>query len=102
VLRWDWDGQLAENEYFDVRVWKEGQPHYGIGWTKTSEYILPTSLGSGDGEYFWSIAVIRGRDGHWEADLSQESPPRIFTFTAKEGGKPKCSDHPDLRPPDCE
>jgi len=43
VLRWTWGGQLKPNEYFDVRVWKDGEPHKGIAWERASEHHIDLS-----------------------------------------------------------
>jgi serine/threonine protein kinase len=83
-LRWRWDGQLGTDEHFDVRVWREGQPHFGIAWTEQPEYLLNLDA-LGGGGYYWSVAVIRGRDGKWEKDLSPESEARSFY---RSGGAP--------------
>jgi hypothetical protein len=87
VLEWQWDGELGPDEYFDVRVWREGKPHYGIAWEEqTSHEIDPRSWPAST--YYWAIAVIRGRkvEGQsvWEADLSPES--EVWTFTCEGGG----------------
>jgi hypothetical protein len=77
-MRWRWDGALAEDEWFDVRVWQAGMPHNGIAWTKQPEYEYDICL-KGNGHYFWSVAVIRGQDGQWGGDLSPEAAPRRFS-----------------------
>ena len=85
TLRWSWDGTLGPDEYFDIRVWRGNEPHYGVGWSKTTEYLYdPRSKGGGD--FFWSVAVIRGRDGKWIADLSPEATSRAFVSTVGGGG----------------
>ena len=76
-LRWRWDGQLGPDEHFDVRVWQEGKPHYGVAWTEKPEHLLNLDA-LGGGGYYWSVAVIRGRDGKWEKDLSPEAEARSF------------------------
>lgn len=83
-LRWRWDGQLGADEHFDVRVWQEGKPHYGVAWTEKPEHLLNLDA-LGGGGYYWSVAVIRGRDGKWEKDLSPESEARSFY---RSGGAP--------------
>jgi serine/threonine protein kinase len=83
-LRWRWDGQLGPDEHFDVRVWREGQPHFGIAWTEKPEHLLNLDA-MNEGWYHWSVAVIRGRDGKWEKDLSPESEARSFY---RSGGPP--------------
>ncbi len=84
-LSWQWNGaDLADDAWFDVRVWKKGEVpcgpgdgvgHWGRGWTK--EPTFPVSMkGNFDtvgGTYCWAVAVIQGHDGKWEADLSAES-----------------------------
>jgi len=83
-LRWRWDGQLGPDEHFDVRVWQEGKPHYGVAWTEKPEHLLNLDA-LGGGGYYWSVAVIRGRDGKWEKDLSPEAEARSFY---RSGGAP--------------
>jgi hypothetical protein len=78
LMRWRWDGTLAADEWFDVRVWQAGTPHYGVAWTKQPQYMYDLCL-KGNGVFYWSIAVIRGQEGEWLADLSPEAPPRRFS-----------------------
>ena len=78
TMRWQWDGTLQADEWFDVRVWQAGMPHYGIAWTRQPEYTYDLCL-KGSGYFFWSVAVIRGQEGGWLADLSPEAEPRRFT-----------------------
>lgn len=80
TLRWSWNGTLGPDEYFDVRLWQAGQPHYGIAWTKAPEFVLNDT--SRQGTYFWSVAVVRGQNGKWVADLSPEAPARQLTLSA--------------------
>ncbi len=84
TLRWSWNGTLGPDEYFDVRLWQAGQPHYGIAWTKAPEFVLNDT--SRQGTYFWSVAVVRGQNGKWVADLSPEAPARQLTLSAPGGG----------------
>jgi hypothetical protein len=78
AMRWQWAGTLAADEWFDVRVWLPGQAHLGIAWTKEPSYVYDICL-KGNGHYFWSVAVVRGRNGQWLADLSPEAVPRRFS-----------------------
>ena len=62
---WSFDGKLAENQGFEVRVWKEGQPHYGatspVLTTRTS-INLSGAYGvqqGGSGRYQWTVAVVQ-------------------------------------------
>ncbi|MFH1086198.1 MAG: hypothetical protein V1772_10605, partial [Chloroflexota bacterium] len=38
-LEWEWEGELAEDEYFDVRLWRMGALKLGVAWTKKSPYV---------------------------------------------------------------
>ena len=78
IMRWKWDGSLQADEWFDVRIWQEGRSHHGVAWTKKPEYVYDICL-KGNGNFFWSIAVIRGHDDQWLADLSPGAVPRRFT-----------------------
>lgn len=78
LFRWRWDGQLGRDEYFDVRVWREGEPHFGVTWTTETEYLYDPRT-KGDGQFFWSVAVIRGQGGQREMDLTEEAPAQFFT-----------------------
>jgi glucose/arabinose dehydrogenase len=82
VLSWRFKGQLQADEHFDVRVWREGSTPGGIAWTEEDKYDLTNYVRSnGAGMYHWSIAVIRGKDGKFEADLSAASPDWAFEVT---------------------
>ncbi len=96
TLRWEWEGQLGPDEYFDVRLWRPGEPHYGIAWTKTPEYVLDGT--AFQGLYFWSVAVVRGKDGTWLADLSQEPPARQLTISVPTQGSSETTTPPKPQP----
>lgn len=80
-VHWTWEGELGEDEHFDVRFWREGAPHYGAGWSKEGTYAL---VGDPGVTYYWSVAVIRGQDGKMMEQLSPESPPRKLLWGAAE------------------
>ncbi|NLG51734.1 MAG: hypothetical protein GX552_16640 [Chloroflexi bacterium] len=75
VLRWAWAGALAEDEYFDVRLWREGTPEKSIAWTKERTY---TERSLPSGWYSWKVVVIRGEDGVIEQVLGSEPRPSSF------------------------
>jgi hypothetical protein len=83
MLRWHWDTPLAEREYFDVRLWKEGQPVQGIAWAQQTWYEV---RGLPGGKYSWSILVLlhtdTGADGtkEWKP-VSEESEVRSFFYS---------------------
>lgn len=83
MLNWEWERPLLGDEVYDVRVWKEGEPHYGITWSVQSSFDLTDWLRQQQpGEYFWSIAVIVGRDGQVERNVSAEAPAHRFTLVS--------------------
>lgn len=84
-MQWQWDGTLQDSEWFDVRVWKAGEPHYGIAWVRELEYQADFR-GRAGGEYLWAVAVIRGRDGQMDGELSPESATRRFIYGGGGGG----------------
>lgn len=102
-LYWDWDGQLADDEYFEVRVWHEDLPyHAALGWVKQPQFDYNVS-GERNGKYYWAVTIIRGKnpkakdwikpgwpyqvwDGELVTELSPESENRFFFFTVSGGG----------------
>lgn len=80
LFEWAWEGTLQADEWFDVRVWQPGMPHYGVAWTQGQSYLYDLCL-QGSGNYLWSVAVVRGQEGQWLGDLSPEATPHRFTST---------------------
>ncbi|MDI7276329.1 MAG: hypothetical protein QME94_10140 [Anaerolineae bacterium] len=56
MFRWHWYRPLQAGEHFDLRVSRDGQPHWGIAWTE-EPWCETSALPSGN--YRWSVAVIR-------------------------------------------
>jgi serine/threonine protein kinase len=100
---WWWDGKLKDNEYFDLRMWREGEDHrQGVVDYKTiprvanpnGEYVVSanvTTLGTPtglvdrpSGEWFWSVAVMDVSNG--AQDISPEAAPRKLIYHAGGGG----------------
>jgi serine/threonine protein kinase len=80
-----WTGSLKTNgnEWFDVRLWQEGQAHLGIAWTQALHYECrpPKS-----GKWYWAIAIIRqtslNPDGTMKGEqVGLESDLRWFEYT---------------------
>ncbi len=83
TLEWQWEGELADNWYYDVRVWQDGQPAFGIAWEKEPRYILNGwLLGQPSGLYYWTIAVIEGQDGQFIREVIPPPPPHQFAYEA--------------------
>ena len=81
TLRWEWVRTLDENEFFDVQVWKEGEPAFGITWTQDTAFALADWLSQQEsGTFLWTIAVIEGNEGEVDALLGDAPPPQQFTL----------------------
>jgi len=57
TLRWQWDGTLARDEWFAVRVGKLPDEPHSLIWTKERQY---TFVLSEMGDYVWEVAICRG------------------------------------------
>lgn len=81
-LEWYWRRPLNEDEVFDLRVWREGEPAYGITWTQDTTFDLRNwLLQQQPGTFFWSVAVLRQHDDGAE-EIAAAAEPRRFTLTA--------------------
>ena len=79
TLEWDWGRALASAQYFDLRVWRPGAPEHGITWTRERRFPLTHWLTQQEaGEFFWSVAVIQGRDGQVESEPAPAPTARQF------------------------
>jgi glucose/arabinose dehydrogenase/mono/diheme cytochrome c family protein len=83
-LAWDWIRPLQGDEVYDVRVWREGAPHYGITWSPASHVDMLDWLRAQEpGDFYWSIAVIvAGEEGKVEREVSREAAPFKFTVNS--------------------
>jgi hypothetical protein len=82
VLAWSCAGQLAADEYFDVRVWKSGSPALGIANIRGFSYSIGGDFPAGD--YNWTIVVIR-RQGAVVKDVAAASVVGQFTWNGSPG-----------------
>ena len=83
ALQWEYPPELSENEFFDVRLWRDGDPALGITWTKERSFDLRNWLFEQTaGTFHWSVTVIETRDvdGNTEIVRAIESTPD-YTFT---------------------
>ncbi len=66
-LAWNWMRPLADDEVFDVRVWREDDPHNGIAWTQDTHMDLTNwLLYQEPGTFHWTVVVLKK-----EADSTQ-------------------------------
>lgn len=58
TLAWTWPN-LAENQLYSVRVWREGQAPGDIAWTGDSQLEISSFLESyPPGRFYWQVGVI--------------------------------------------
>jgi len=75
TLRWAWAGSLGPDEWFDVRLWREGTPKNSIAWTKGRSYLERYLR---PGWYHWTVTVVRGQGRTVLAELCDEPEPVSF------------------------
>ena len=120
-LYWEWDGQLAEDEFFEVRIWHDSITTYhpALGWVKGPPFDFNVSQ-ERTGIYYWTVIIVKGKNAKlkdwivqsgwpyqmWEGELVNElspeaTPLRTFVFTPGNGGggggpisKPPCDEPP--------
>ncbi len=88
-LRWSYNCELGLYDHYDVRVWREGNPHYGVNWTKDPVFQLDCQAWFDDygaGRFCWSIAIVRGQNGVLEKVLVDEGPARCVEI--RQGVRP--------------
>jgi serine/threonine protein kinase len=82
TFRWQGGGTLQAGQYYDVRVWREGAPHYGVVGSQTTQATInANSLGTGT--FFWSVAVVSNGGA---TTVVGEAPARSFTISGGGGG----------------
>ena len=84
-FRWSWPYTLADDEYFDLQVYRVGMQPKGIAWCK-QPYYRTTGLLLGEGQYFWRVQVIRGTGGQVQGLVSDPSSARLFAWSASPAG----------------
>jgi hypothetical protein len=58
-LVWEWERDLAENEFFEVRIrLKREQEFDQVGLTKMSSRFVPASKLTRVGTYEWQVAIV--------------------------------------------
>ena len=61
VLRWAYSGQLAADEFFDIKIKPVGSENsVFVDWSKTPEYELRPWSGWSPGLYTWQIGIVKG------------------------------------------
>jgi len=91
VLRWEFQGQLAEDEYFDIRIKPEGSNNSAfVDWTKSPEYVLSPWSGWQAGSYTWQIGIVKGyKEGETKnfiGDTGRDSATFLLKWHTISGG----------------
>jgi len=97
TFRWQWPRQLANNEWFAVRVGKAPDIPHSQYWGKEYEYTYSLSDA---GDYVWEVAICRGDPATAVCEQLAVSQRGTFSF----GGCPKPTNIDNTspcRPPDC-
>jgi hypothetical protein len=69
ILRWEYFGELAADEFFDIRLKPAGSNDSAfVDWTKATTYELHPWSGWRPGLYTWQIGIVKG---HLEGDTKQ-------------------------------
>jgi len=66
---------LRQCESFDLRVWRQGEPAWGIARTTETRYRLQGSP-KGAGEYSWMVVVVRDDPDGTVVETSKRSAVR--------------------------
>ncbi len=84
-LKWQWDDELAPDEYFDIQLRPAGQGEsVFVDWSRQPYYELSRWAGWKAGRYTWTIAIVRGhleeRRKVIDQYLGLESEQRTFRW----------------------
>ena len=91
ILRWEYYGQLAEDEWFDIKIKPHGSENsVFVDWTKSKEYPLHAWNGWQPGLYTWQIGIVKGyKEGdtkHFIADTGRDSQKFIIKWQSAGSG----------------
>jgi hypothetical protein len=90
LLRWNYGGVLAPDEFFDIRIKPYGSNNSAfVEWTKAPEYQLNPWSGWQPGLYTWQIGIIKGTleggNKHFIADTGRASQLLLIKWQAGGG-----------------
>ena len=78
LLMWDTPTPLSEDEWYEVQLWKEGEPPKVVQWVKEGTWKVEPRYYPG--RYQWRIRIVRGQEGKKERDLSPPSQTWSFSW----------------------
>jgi hypothetical protein len=91
VLEWQPVEVLGDNQWYEVRLWRNGTEWAGAVRVKESQWKVTSDYNPG--RYGWRIAVITVENGEWAGDISPESETSFFIWEApplpSDGGNDK-------------
>ena len=90
ILRWTYSGELAPDEWFDIKIKPLGSENSAfVDWTRSTEYELRSWSGWTGGVYTWQIGIVKGyKEGetkHFIADTGRDSEKFIIKWQAPGG-----------------
>jgi hypothetical protein len=98
-FEWQWGGSLAENQGFEVRVWREGEPPAGVHnavldnqqgkivaqgnntYRLMADISDAPSVGGRSGDYLWTVLLVQISPEYKELGV-QAAPPGHLHFAA--------------------
>jgi hypothetical protein len=78
LLMWDTSTSLAEDAWYEVQLWREGEPPDVVQWVKEGTWKVEPEYYPG--RYQWRILIVRGQEGRKERDLSPPSQTWSFSW----------------------
>lgn len=90
-LRWEYAGDLAPDEFFDIKIKPLGSnDSVFVEWTKDRIYELHPWSGWQPGLYTWQIGIVQGTlvggTKQFVADTGRDSQPFLIKWQAAGGG----------------
>lgn len=86
ILNWTSVGLLGDDTWYVVRIWRDdpSEPTPPTGWTRTTAWRIPASFqpqaGAKSRRFWWSVTVMRLREGQTPLAISPESAKRWFEW----------------------
>ncbi|MDI7277691.1 MAG: hypothetical protein QME94_17065, partial [Anaerolineae bacterium] len=86
LLNWTSVGLLGDDTWYVVRIWRDdpSEPTPSTGWTRTTAWRIPASFqpqaDAKSRRFWWSVRVMRAREGQTPLPVSPESAQRWFEW----------------------
>jgi LysM repeat protein len=86
LLNWTSVGLLADDTWYVIKIWRDDPslPTPSTGWTRTTAWRILASFQPGAGEtsrrFYWSVTVMRAREGQAPVAVSPASEERWFEW----------------------